>query len=340
MKKRCSYSLVLVFLFLMVVNGYGATKEITFMHWGGTWGDSVRKIAEQFEKETGIKVVFNLQESARVGFTKLLAQKDNPQVDVWAANLSSAMMAKEQGLLQGWDEKLIPNMSKYLSKDMAEKNWLMWYTWLGGMYVRSDKVPMKLNDWKDLWDPRLKDQVAVPDPSFTASRFMVLVSVINGGSEENVEPGFKALERLKPNIAVIYKSDIMSIKALQVGEASVCAFGQSPNIYTLLKEDPQKYAFIVPEKPVFTGPDYLMLVKGCKDMESAHKFVNYLLSEKAQEIHCSNIGVFPVNKFAKSPELLRSIKYNPKNVYDIKWDVVNQSVPAWTERWNREIVPR
>jgi hypothetical protein len=38
---------------------------------------------------------------------------------------------------------------------------------------------------------------------------------------------------------------------MPLGDASVSAFGQSPNIYKLLKEEPKKYKFIVPEKLVF-----------------------------------------------------------------------------------------
>lgn len=340
MKRGLVYSIIFTFLFLFTLNCYGASGELVLMHWAGTWGDSARQLSDQFEKETGVKIVFHIQETARVGFTKLLAQKDNPQVDVWATNLSSAMMAKEQGLLETIDEKLIPNTAKYISKDMIEKNWLIWYTWIGGMYARSDKVPIEIKDWKDLWNPKLKNQIAIPDPTFSASRFMVLASLIHGGDEKNMDPGFKAMKELKPNMVLIYKSDAMAIKALQLGEASVSAFGQSPNIYRLLKEEPKKYEFIVPERPVFLGPDYLTIVKGCKNIELAHKFLNYLLSEKAQEIHGSNIGVFPVNKSAKPPELLKNIKYDPKDVYHFNWDVVNKSVPEWTERWNREIVPK
>ena len=70
-----------------------APERIRLMTWGGHWLDIFRPIAEKYEKETGTKVEFVVQTGAADGMNKLLAQKSNPQVDVWTSIESTAAAA-------------------------------------------------------------------------------------------------------------------------------------------------------------------------------------------------------------------------------------------------------
>lgn len=315
--------------------GFCQEKEIVVMTYGGVWGDSFKNnIAEPFTKKTGIKVNIVTQLTNRDGLTKLMAQKENPQIDVWTADDATHALAAERGLLTSLSEKAIPNLA--LSKHKGTETSAVWYTFIPGIFYRSDKVPFEPKTWEDLWDGRLKGKVAVPETVYTSARFMVVVSLINGGSEKNMDPCFSKLASLKPNIAMFYRTDAESIKFLESGEATVCAMGLLPNVYKLLEKD-SPYRFVVPPKPQLIIFNNMALVKG-RDPKLGSELINYMLSVEAQEAHCSAIGLIPVNKNAKAPEKLRHIvpqKWD--NLYLINLDVVNQDIGKWTERFNKEI---
>ena len=67
----------------VAVKAQEVAKEVRLMTWGGSWLDIFRPVAEKFEKETDIKVEFVVQSGAGDGLNKIIAQKANPQVDVW-----------------------------------------------------------------------------------------------------------------------------------------------------------------------------------------------------------------------------------------------------------------
>lgn len=305
------------------------------MTWGGAWGDSLKtNVAEPFTKKTGIKVIIVNQLNNRDGLNKLMAQKSNPQIDVWTADDASQLLAGQQGLLAPLSDKLVPNLK--LSKYQGTEYSAVWYAFYPGFFYRADKVPFELKGWEDLWDVRLKDKVAVPEATYTSGRFMIVAALINGGSERNMDPGFAKLAALKPNIAMYYKTDAESIKFLQSGEAAVCAMGLIPNVYKLLEKD-SPYRFVVPAKPGLINYNNVALVRG-RDTKLGSKFVNYMLSIEAQEAHCSAIGLTPVNRNAKIPEKLRNIvPQKLDHPYLIDFDVVNENIGKWTERFNKEI---
>jgi len=310
-------------------------KEITVMTWGGVWGDSFRtNVVEPFMKKTGIKVNIVTQITNRDGLTKLMAQKDNPQIDVWTADDATHALAAERGILAPLSEKTVPNLK--FSNHKGTEFSAVWYTFIPGIYYRTDKVPFELKTWEDLWDGRLKGKLAAPEVVYTSARFMVIVSLIGGGNEKSMDPCFTKLAALKPNIAMFYRTDAESIKYLESGEATVCAMGLLPNVYKLLEKD-SPYRFVVPPKPQLMIYNNIALIKG-KDTKLGSELINYMLSAEAQEGHCSTIGLIPVNKNAKIPEKLKSIVSSKwENLYTINLDVVNQDIGKWTERFNKEI---
>src|SRR5260370_7286454 len=59
--------------------------------------------------------------------------------------------------------------------------------------------------WADLWKPSFKGKLAIPDISGTSGQqFLMAAARLNGGSVENIDPGFEAIKKLKPNIQMMY----------------------------------------------------------------------------------------------------------------------------------------
>jgi putative spermidine/putrescine transport system substrate-binding protein len=316
-----------------------AAIEIVFLTWGGVYQDLFRPIAADFEKATGIKVTFAVQGSAKDGLSKLMTQKENPQVDVWTSNESPVKVATDSGLLAQMSPEKIPNLRAVPRQFVTPTGAALWLSPRGIIY-RADQVPFEPKRWEDLWDARLKSKIGVSFPIDTGS-FLIMAALINGGSERNIEPGFEKAKALQPNIAVFYKTDPESIKLLEAGEIGVAGFGILANIYTRLGGG-SPYRFVIPEKPQFLPVIPVSIVKGrgAEREEASAKFVNHLLSKEVQERLAAKTGTVPANASAQPAEGIRAVVPPLTNVYLIDWDVVNANYNQWEDRWNREIQRR
>lgn len=63
---------------------------------------------------------------------------------------------------------------------------------------------LKPISWADLWKPEFKGRVGITNLNSTlGTSWLVEIAKMRGGSEANVDLGFKALEELKPNLAAV-----------------------------------------------------------------------------------------------------------------------------------------
>ncbi len=317
----------------------GAATEIVFLAWGGLYHDIFRPVADDFEKETGIKVTFAVQSGAKDGLNKLTAQRHNPQVDVWASIESTAKAAAEAGLLSDLTVARIPNLGAIPKTYVTPTAVAIWLS-PRGIFYRKDLVPFEIKKWEDLWDPRLEGKVGTSFVLDTGN-FLVMSALINGGSERNIDPGFAKAKALKPNLGLFYKTDPESIKFLEAGEISVAGWGVLPNVYRHLGPG-SKYRFVMPEKPQFLAVIPVSIVKGrgAEREAAAEKFVNYLLSKGAQEKLVAVAGTIPANPNARPPATIKDMIPPLDNVYQVDWSLVNANYSRWEDRWNREIQSR
>jgi putative spermidine/putrescine transport system substrate-binding protein len=312
--------------------------EINMMSWGGHYLDTFRPVADAFEKETGHKVNIVVMSGAKDGLTKITAQKNDPQVDVWLSIESTAQAAADAGLLAELKPELVPNL-KALPKEMVGKHFVTLSQSPRGIAYRKDLVPFPIKDWSDLWDPRLKSKVGMSFVIDTGSP-LVMAALINGGSEKNIEPGFAKMKALKPNLAGFFKTDSESVKFLESGEFAVIGYSILANFYLKLGPD-SNIKFVMPEKPKFLAPIPAAVVKGrgAEREKAAHELVNFMLSPKQQEWITGRFGQVPSNPNAKLPAALNEVipSMPLTNVYRIDWETVNKNYADWNKRWNQEI---
>jgi putative spermidine/putrescine transport system substrate-binding protein len=323
---------------LLLPTAAADAAEINLMSWGGHYLDTFRPVADAFEKKTGHKVNIVVMSGAKDGLTKITAQKNDPQVDVWLSIESTAQAAAEAGLLADLNPALMPNM-KALPKEMVGKNYVTMSMSPRGIAYRKDLVPFAIKDWKDLWDPRLKGKVGMSFVIDTGSP-LIMAALLDGGSEKNIEPGFARMKALKPNLAGFFKTDSESVKFLESGEFAVIGYAILANFYLKLSPD-SNIKFVMPDNPKFLAPIPAAVVKGrgAEREKAAHELVDFMLSPEQQEFITGRFGQVPANPNAKLPAALNEVipSLPLQHVYSIDWDVVNKNYADWNTRWNKEI---
>lgn len=332
-----------IFLALIFFQEAPAKEKLSVMTWGGNFGDSLKEaFAKPFEKKTGIEVEVEIQAGTQPGLARIVAQKGNPQVDVTTTTEPAALVMRSQGAIYKLPVKSIPHLKNMASdRRFLAEDWVGYYNMPNGIFYRADMVPFEIRNWEDLWDARLKNLITAPVVPFASGRFLVTLALLNGGSERNIDPAFKAAERLKPNIAMFFKTDAESIKYIQAKEAGVCAYGLLPNVYKYLGKD-SPYRFVIPQKYIMMVPN-LMAITNPKKVELAAKFIDFCLSPEPQHDFANRMGGMPTVTNAKLPQNLTNLKILPidlKNLYITNEAEVNKNLKQWSERWDREIAKK
>ena len=311
-------------------------QRLTIQTWAGVWEEGARAVGDAFAKQAGVEVRYEQQVNTRQGIAKIRAQKDNPQVDVVFSTADALQQAQADGLLVPINRAAAPNLAGLPKQAAREASIDVGYIAFGLAY-RKDLAPFEIKRYEDLVDPRLRGRVASPTAQYSSGRWIVQVAVNSGGSEKNVEPAFEFLRTLKPNIATfVVGTD--PIKVLQSGEAAVTYLIFS-EIAKLLGPE-SVYRFVLPEgKPVITNVLAIGMTNP-KNAELANRFVNFMASAEAQEAYCMKIVCAPPHPKAQPPAELKAFRPPAELVYAPDWDLINKNLPAWDDRFKKEIQSR
>jgi putative spermidine/putrescine transport system substrate-binding protein len=314
-----------------------AEEKIVFMTWGGVTLDNAKKtIIDPFEKETGVKVEVRLHASVMDGLAKAEALKNDLDIDVWSTTPLPAQLSLEMGLAYPMDRTKIPN-GQNVPDDLVTPSCIAWDMFFYGLSYNAAKVPFKITKWEQLFDPALKEQIAVPNPSNTP-KFLTLMAWLGGGDETHDAVAFENAKRLKPNIALFYNSFVERDKALAAGEATVGGFSLFGEYRELAKNAPD-FKFVAPEPYLPADMDCFVLLRG-KNPSGAIKFVDFALSKAAQQAYTELSMTVPANREVPPPKELAAAIPSTTKYRFLDNVAIRERIQGWSERWKQEIQSR
>lgn len=328
-----NYKALLVFCGLTSATSpaFAESHEITIQVWGSTWQNLYQGASKRFEDKTGIKVNVVTQSSSGEGLVKLQADRDHPNVDIWfTTNAVAATAAADQKLFTKIPREKLTNYDQ-LIKGGATEDWVGAYYYPLGIIYDADSVPAAPTSWQDLWKPEYKNQIVAPAMSIFEGSLMLVANQINGGTVDNVAPGFAALEKLNPNISLYYTSDSQARQSMAQGEGSIL-IGE-PTHMTELKAEGINAKMISP-KPTPMYFDVMMMVRGAHQDEAA-KFIDFVISQGEQVSMTNSVNMAPVNKNATPSEILRATLPAEGDgvVFDGKY--IASHISDWTARFEK-----
>ncbi len=307
--------------------------------YGGSWDDAVRAGAADPIKARypGLEIIID----PSGGFTKLLAQRDNPDADVCFVDDSAMPLAVATELAAPLDMTRIPNAADVYpqGKLFGDRGLAMQFGRFGLIY-RKDRIIEPPTSWADMWRSEYKGRVAIgaPSPGGTAwVQFLVAAARLNGGDENNIEPGFAKLQELKPNLLTITETTAQIIQLLTDGELWLTPFWDGRTI--AMKRQGLPVEFATPKEGAYGTITYITMVKGTRYADLAHEFINQLLSQEGQIAFVQNIGYGPTNRRVELPQsmidegvLYGQAQVEAMNVLD--WNALAPKRGEWLERWN------
>jgi len=265
-------------------------------------------IIKEFEKETGITVnaVYDTEESKSTGvMNRLIAEKNNPQADVyWANEPIRAEVLRQKNILTAY---LSPN-AKGIPTTFKEKN----NYWTGfsariRVLIAQKSLSQKPTSILDYTNVKYKGKAVIANPLFgtTTAQIAALFSI---WGEEKTK---KFLEKLKKNKIVLSTSngesaDFVASKqyafSLVDSDDAISRFRRKENISIIYPDQKEG------EVGIFVVPNAVMMIAHAPHPKLAKRFIDYLLSKKSEEqLALADCAQIPLHKDVTAPKGLKSI---------------------------------
>jgi len=269
-------------------------------------------VLKAFQEETGIRVraVYDTEEAKSTGvMNRLLAEKDNPQADVyWANEPIRAEVLKQRGVAEAYDSPAAEGIPATFRD--PEGYWTGFSARLRVLIV-NDTVKNPPRSVLDLTEPAWRSEVVLANPLFgTTTSHVAALFVILGDAEAR---GF--LERLKANGVRLTTSNGESADQVAAGQAKVSLVDSDDAINRARRGDPVQ--MIVPDQQAgglgcFVVPNAVVLIHGGPHPDAARRLMDYLLSPATErrlaEADCAQIPLHPGVPVPKDVPSLASIR--------------------------------
>ena len=312
--------------------------------WGGNWKDTVEKIVgKAFTAKTGIPVEFEVGGTLD-RLAKARVAKGAPLVDLNFTTTHVARLYIADGLYQKLDMAKLPNAKDLAKEALRSDSHIGTWAYVYTIAYRPDQVPFEITKWSDLWDPRLKGKVGLPD--FDPSHIITIAALLDGGDEINWQKGSDRLKQLKGNVAAFYSTDARSQDLLKTGETPVQVM-LSINAFHLIDQGLNVKVITPRDKPGIVGIDTVGIMAGTKKADAAHQFVDLALSKEIQEQLVQTFKAGPTNMKAAVPAALRGqpgVFTSPAEWKDRGYIMNDEAraktLAAWKEWFNANVVAK
>lgn len=321
--------------------GAGGKQKLVLSTYGLSEDISAQEVYAPFEEEFSCEIVTETG-GTNDRYTKLAADRESA-VDV--IELSQAMTVKgmEDGLFLDIDLNKINNANDMITsaKTMAESGQGLAYTInsIGIMY-NPDAIDFEIRSFDDLWDPRLKGMVSVPEITTTFGPSIVYMASDYAGVDiksDNAQAAFKALSELKPNLVKTYNKSSDLINMFTSGEAAVAVVGNF-GVPAIQAANPD-LVYITPDT-TYANFNTISITKNCKNKELAYAYLNYRLSPELQTKAGKALNEAPTNNKVKfTAKESQNMTYGEKAEHAkvLDYTFVNPLLNNWIDQWNRII---
>ncbi|WP_339765672.1 polyamine ABC transporter substrate-binding protein [uncultured Hoeflea sp.] len=287
------------------------------------WSDYIdESILEDFTKETGIKVVYDVFDSNEVLETKLLAGSTGYDIVVPTGTFLARQITA--GVFQKLDKSKLPNLanmdpaiSARLEKYDPGNEHAINYMWgTTGVGINVDKVKerlgdMPLNSWDIVFKPENIAKLADCGVYMLDTSEEIIPAALNylgldpdSNSPDDIAKAEELLLTIRPSVKKFHSSEY--INALANGDICL-AVGWSGDI--LQARDRAAEAdqgvtieYVIPKEGALMWFDNMAIPADASHVEEAHEFLNYIMKPEAMA-KASNY-VYYANGNAASKEFL------------------------------------
>ena len=291
------------FIFLMAVSGCSqkTTNEVVVY----VSEDQVFSgpILRDFEKETGIKVkaVYDTEEAKGTGvMNRLIAEKNNPQADVyWANEPIRAEVLKQWGISASY---ISPNAKGIPDAFKDPEGYWTGFSARARVLIVNKRVKDKPSSILAYTDPRWKGKAVIANPLFgtTAVEMAALFTIWDDERAKNI------MEEIKKNGVKISASNGESADLAASGEFALSLVDSDDAINRMKQGKPVEMIYPDQGKDeigCLILPNVVILIKGAPHPENAKRLIDYLLSKETErKLAFADCAQIPLHSGVETPQ--------------------------------------
>lgn len=321
---------------------WAQARPLVFATFTGSWEEAHKAVlVPAFRKMSGnADMVLDPMLSVDQ-ISKVKAAPGNPPIDVMLHDPGPALQAIAQDLVEPYPVEKSAYFKDLIPVAQEAAGPAPFFQVVGLTY-NPETVKTPPTSWADLWKPEFKGRVGITNMNSTlGTGFMVEIAKMYGGSEADIDPAFKAMEKLKPNLAAVAANPGQLATLFQQGQIDI-----SPgnfNAIQILKARGVPVEFVAPKEGAIAFKTTIHIVKNSPNKELAFKLIEAALSPEVQTtLMNSPYLIVPTNgKVAMGGEIAKVLakdqaELQKKFVFQ-NWAKINEQRGQWIERFNREI---
>jgi iron(III) transport system substrate-binding protein len=266
-------------------------------------------ILKDFERDSGITVksVFDTEESKSTGVTnRLIAEKDNPQADVYWANEPVRAEALKQ---RGVSTPYVSDSAEGIADQFKDPD----HYWTGfsaraRVLLINAKSTIKPAGVMAYTDPLAKGRAAIANPLFgTTTDYVAALFTIWGDERAKT-----FMNDMKKNEVKITTSNGESTDFVATGQVDFSLVDSDDAVNT--KKQGKPVEMIYPDQDpngigVLILPNALALIKGAPHEENGKRLIDYLLSKETEhKLAFADCAQIPLHSGVETPSEIRRIE--------------------------------
>ncbi|WP_051201828.1 extracellular solute-binding protein [Ferrimonas senticii] len=288
---------------VLAISATGAAAKddvLYFYNWSEYIPDG---LLQEFEQETGIKVIYTTYDSNEMMYAKL-DQLQGKGYDLVVPSTYYVKKMADVGLLQPIDKSKLSNF-KHLETAMLNKEYdpnntySIPYIWgATGIGIHTDEIdPSTITGWQDLWDPKWQGQLMLMNDQREVFHMAlrILGYSTNSTDPKQIEEAYQLLRKLMPN-ALTFNSDNPGAPYV-AGDTSLGMIWNG-STFEAQKEDPA-ITMIYPKEGAIFWMDNISIPAGAENVEAAHKMIDFLLRPEVAAKVSEMTGYPTPNKTAR-----------------------------------------
>jgi iron(III) transport system substrate-binding protein len=266
-------------------------------------------ILRDFERESGIRVkaVFDTEEAKSTGvMNRLMAEKNNPQADVyWANEPIRAEVLKQEGIATAYQS---PSAEGIPARFKDPQGYWTGFSARARLLIVNKSVVDKPKSITAYGDPAFKGRAVIANPLFGTTTTEIAALFMLWGDDKA-----KAfLADMKDNNVKIATSNGESADFVASGQFAFALVDSDDAADRIKKGNPIE--MIYPDQGenelgCFIVPNAIVLIKGGQHADAAKKLADYLLSrETERKLARSNAAQIPLHEGVETPSIVRKIE--------------------------------
>lgn len=270
---------------------------------------------------------------------------DQPLVNFGFFNVDGTTKGTIDDIWLPLDEAKVPNLNNILDPYRRPDDIGVFWGLSGiGLVYHKELVDPPPTSWNDLWDPKYAGKVAFWDAPAWSFNGLVATARINGGGEDNIDPGMQIYAEAARNghIHSLFTANDQLRQLMVAGEVLISVFFKG--IMAPWEAEGAPIGYVVPEEGQIAFPLGFQMVRGSTEAQQgvAQDMINLMLERETLRRYCNLTATIPTAKdMVLDPPYDTDPAYQPEAIegaMQLDWAKIAEMNDEWVQQWNREVV--